>query len=103
MLSRSRGRSLVSTSSDSIEWGIVGDQRRCRMGPGLSRFDTPEAKEAIMAQSPAALRINPAEETIQVGATRVHFLVTGEESHGSVVIFELTVAAEAKLPAPPHS
>src|SRR5215212_8777730 len=56
-----------------------------------------------MAQSQAALRLNPADETIQIAAIRVHFLVTGAESNGSVAMFELTVAGGVTLPAPPHS
>ena len=47
--------------------------------------------------------INPAEETIRVGPLAVRFLLTGEQSNGSVAIFELTVPAGEKLPAPAHS
>ena len=47
--------------------------------------------------------INPADETIRVGPLVVHFLLTGEQSNGSVAIFELTVPAGEKLPAPAHS
>ena len=47
--------------------------------------------------------INPADETIRVGPLAVHFLLTGEQSNGSVAIFELTVPAGQKLPAPAHS
>src|SRR5436309_1042386 len=56
-----------------------------------------------MAQSPAVPRINPADETISVGALNVHFLVTGAESNGTVTMFEMTVAGGVGLPAPPHS
>lgn len=56
-----------------------------------------------MAQNTTTLRINPADETIQVGVLGIHFLVTGAESQGSVAVFELTVPAGAGLPAPPHS
>jgi len=34
---------------------------------------------------------------------QIRFLVTGAESNGSAAIFELTVPAGAKLPAPAHS
>ena len=56
-----------------------------------------------MRQQEATITVNPAEETIQVGPTRIRFLVTGAESHGSAAIFELTIPAGAGLPAPPHS
>lgn len=46
---------------------------------------------------------NPADETIQVGPLRIHFLVTGAQSNGSVAAFELVVPARVGLPAPPHS
>lgn len=49
------------------------------------------------------VRLNPAEETIQLGQLQVHFLVTGAESNGSVAIFEVSIPAGAKLPAPAHS
>lgn len=48
-------------------------------------------------------RVNPAEETMQVGPIRVRFLVTGAESNGSVASFELRILAGAGIPAPPHS
>src|SRR6185312_7994058 len=56
-----------------------------------------------MRQQEATITVNPADETIQVGPTRIRFLVTGAESHGSAAIFELTIPAGAGLPAPPHS
>lgn len=56
-----------------------------------------------MTHFPAALRINPADETIRIGAVSVRFLVTGTESNGSVAMLELTIAGGEKLPAPPHS
>ncbi len=56
-----------------------------------------------MVQHNAQIRLNPADETIHVGAIQIRFLVTGAESNGSAVIFELTVPAGVKLPAPAHS
>ena len=38
-----------------------------------------------------------------MGPLVVRFLLTGEQSNGSVAIFELTVPAGQKLPAPAHS
>jgi len=51
---------------------------------------------------PSAM-INPADETIRFGPNAVRFLVTGDNSTGSVAVFELTIAAGQPLPAPAHS
>jgi quercetin dioxygenase-like cupin family protein len=47
--------------------------------------------------------VNPSEETIDFGTMAVHFLVTGEQSNGSVATFELMVPAGQRLMAPAHS
>jgi len=46
--------------------------------------------------------VNPSEEIIQVGPVGIRFLLTGEDSGGSLSIFEFTVPAGEKLAAPPH-
>ena len=48
-------------------------------------------------------RINPSDETIQIGPLNVRFLVSGDDASGSVALFELTVPAAQKLMAPAHS
>jgi quercetin dioxygenase-like cupin family protein len=52
---------------------------------------------------PQAARINPAAETLVTPGLAVHFLLTGEQSNGSIAAFELMVPAGKQLPAPPHS
>jgi quercetin dioxygenase-like cupin family protein len=47
--------------------------------------------------------INPADETIRLGSLVVRFLLTGDNSNGSVAIFELTVPGSQRLPVPAHS
>ncbi len=42
-------------------------------------------------------------ETIQLGPLTVRFLLTGADSNGSVAVFELSVPAGQRLPAPAHS
>src|SRR5215469_3447850 len=56
-----------------------------------------------MSQQTAEHRINPSEEVIRLGQLGVHFLVTGDNSAGSVAAFELLVAGRARLMAPAHS
>ena len=47
--------------------------------------------------------VNPADETIDYGPLAVRFLITGENSTGSIAAFELTVLARERLMAPAHS
>jgi quercetin dioxygenase-like cupin family protein len=56
-----------------------------------------------MAQQTAEHRINPSEEVIRLGPLRLHFLVTGDNSLGSIAVFELMVAGGARLMTPAHS
>ena len=51
----------------------------------------------------ASLAVNPAEEIIGFGPLAIRFLVTGDQSNGSVAAFEVTVVAGQPLPAPAHS
>jgi quercetin dioxygenase-like cupin family protein len=50
-----------------------------------------------------ALTVNPSEETIDYGPLAVRFLITGDNSTGSVAAFELFVVAGERLMAPAHS
>ncbi|MCP3470147.1 cupin domain-containing protein [Bradyrhizobium sp. CCGUVB1N3] len=56
-----------------------------------------------MQQQTVQPRVNPADEVIGTKALSVRFLLTGEESNGSVAAFELLVAGSGRLPAPAHS
>jgi len=56
-----------------------------------------------MATPTIDLRVNPSDETIRLGPLAVHFLLTGDDSSGSVVAFELAVPAAQRLMAPAHS
>ena len=47
--------------------------------------------------------VNPSDETIRLGPLVVRFLITSEDSGGSVVAFELTVPGAQRLAAPAHS
>ena len=56
-----------------------------------------------MAQQVLDPRINPSDETIRLGPLAVRFLLTGENSSGSVAAFEFTVPSGQRLAAPAHS
>jgi quercetin dioxygenase-like cupin family protein len=56
-----------------------------------------------MAQQTADHCTNPSEEVIRVGHLTVHFLVTGENSSGTVAVFEVVIPAGQRLMAPAHS
>ncbi len=47
-------------------------------------------------------RVNPSEETIEIGPLRIRFLLTSEDSSGSVSVFEVFVPVGQKLAAPAH-
>ncbi len=47
-------------------------------------------------------RVNPSEETIQIGPIGIRFLLTGGDSRGSASVFEVVVPAGQKLAAPAH-
>jgi quercetin dioxygenase-like cupin family protein len=47
-------------------------------------------------------RVNASEETIKIGPIEIRFLLTGDDSSGSVSVFEVRVPAGQKIPAPAH-
>jgi quercetin dioxygenase-like cupin family protein len=49
------------------------------------------------------VRVNPADESIRLGPLTVHFLVTGDNTSGSLAAFEVTVPGAQRLAAPGHS
>ncbi len=56
-----------------------------------------------MAPRTSDLRINPSDEAIRLGPLRVRFLLTGENSTGTLAAFELMVPGAQRLAAPAHS
>ena len=48
-------------------------------------------------------QINPAAESIAIGPLTIDFLITRENSGGSIAAFELTVPGKQRLMAPAHS
>src|SRR5215472_15478348 len=47
-------------------------------------------------------KLNPSEETIKIGPLGIRFLLTGDDSNGSVSVFEVLVPVGQKLAAPAH-
>jgi quercetin dioxygenase-like cupin family protein len=47
-------------------------------------------------------RVNPSEENINIGPLGIRFLLTGDDSAGSVSVFEVSVPVGQKLAAPAH-
>lgn len=56
-----------------------------------------------MAQQTIHLHINPSAEAIRLGPLTVRFLITAENSSGSIAAFELIVPGAQRLAAPAHS
>jgi quercetin dioxygenase-like cupin family protein len=56
-----------------------------------------------MTQQAIDLHVNPSDETIRLGPLAVRFLITGENSSGSIAAFELIVPGSQRLAAPAHS
>ena len=56
-----------------------------------------------MTQEVMGLQVNPAEETIRLGSLEVRFLLTGENSGGTIAAFEVVVPGAQRLNAPAHS
>ncbi len=56
-----------------------------------------------MTEQTAGVRVNPSDETIRLGPLAVRFLLTGENSMGSIAAFEVLVPGAQRLAAPAHS
>ena len=56
-----------------------------------------------MAPQNLELHIDPSRETIRLGPLEVRFLLTGNDSRGSVAVFELLIPGGERLMGPAHS
>jgi len=56
-----------------------------------------------MTQQTSTLQVNPGDETIRLGPVTVRFLITAENSGGSIAAFEVMVQAAQGLAGPAHS
>ena len=97
---------LVANMSDgehvSVRWDDGG--RDLPLTPAveftLISSATKYATLAVMQQT--TTRVNPSEETIKIGPIEVRFLLTSNDSNGSVSVFEVFIPAGQKLVAPAH-
>jgi hypothetical protein len=53
-------------------------------------------------QQRTTTRVNASEETIKIGPLVIRFLLTSDDSSGSVSVFEVLVPVGQKLAAPAH-
>ena len=56
-----------------------------------------------MPRQTTGLHVDPSDETIHLGPVTVRFLLTGNNSAGSIAAFELFVPGAQRLAAPAHS
>jgi quercetin dioxygenase-like cupin family protein len=59
--------------------------------------------EVSMTLQTIDLCVNPADETIRLGPLAVRFLLTAENSAGTIAVFEVVVPGAQRLAAPAHS
>jgi quercetin dioxygenase-like cupin family protein len=60
-------------------------------------------RKLLMSPQLTATCLSPADETIRIGPLQIRFLVTGENSSGTVAVFEVVVPAGQRLMGPAHS
>src|SRR5215470_244498 len=56
-----------------------------------------------MTQEISHPQVNPADEAIRIGPLTIRFLITGENSSGSLAAFETIVPGAQRVPGPAHS
>lgn len=56
-----------------------------------------------MSPQSADISVNPADESIRLGPLELRFLVTSENSGGTIAVFEVAIPAGERLMAPAHS
>jgi quercetin dioxygenase-like cupin family protein len=59
--------------------------------------------DIAMPQAATDPRINPSDEIMGTKRLAIRFLLTGDNSNGSIAAFELSVPSGQRLPAPAHS
>ena len=77
--------------------------RRGVLGSAMAATVLTPFAGSISRAAAAGLQVDPADETIRLGRLGVRFLVTGENSSGSVAAFEVLVPGAQRLAAPAHS
>jgi quercetin dioxygenase-like cupin family protein len=98
------GMGFMQLSSDNVEASSGGKSYLGVVGaPEIeSRFLLWYSLIERCNPMPTPITMNPSEETITIGPLSIHFLLTGEDTNGSVSVFEVMVPAGQKLAAPAH-
>jgi quercetin dioxygenase-like cupin family protein len=100
-------RATEITPADAGPAGAPGLlMRRGIVGGAVAASATtilPSGAGSASAGGSPVLRTNPSRETIRLGPLSVSFLVTAEDSSGSVAAFEVDVPARQRLAGPAHS
>ena len=96
-----------TASADAAQDPLAGrPMRRGIVGGALAAGATgivPLPTGSAARAGVAVPRTNPSDETIRLGPLAVRFLVTADDSIGSVAAFEVIVPARQRLAAPAHS
>jgi len=79
---------------------IRKDNGICHVRPEGEQIHFYAKRGAFM--QPHSNMVNPSEETIKIGPLGIRFLLTGDDSNGSVSVFEVLVPIGQKLAAPAH-
>jgi hypothetical protein len=80
------------------------DERLTRLADDRQTFAFDYKTERCGNVDTKKTRVNPSEETIPMGPTGIgiRFLLTREDTNGSMSVFEVRVPAGQRIPAPSH-
>jgi len=86
----------------SIRWDDGGRDLPLTPAVEFTLISRASKHAALTVMQQTTTRVNPSEETINIGRVEVRFLLTSNDSNGSVSVFEVLVPAGQKLVAPAH-
>jgi|SRR5215469_182342 len=84
-------------------WATAAKPSRPCQTRGALRTDFTPARPLDMTLQTIDPHINPSDEIIRLGPLAVRFLITGENSSGSIATFEVIVPGAQRLVVPAHS
>jgi quercetin dioxygenase-like cupin family protein len=86
----------------SVRWDDGGPDIPLTPAVEFTLISSATKYATLTVKEQTATRVNPSEETIKIGPVEVRFLLTSNDSNGSVSVFEVLVQAGQKLVAPAH-